>query len=63
MMFSGKVIGLTITLHTLLFLLIISLIRVVFIVPGSVPTEWLIKVNDEIHNYIQNEENIMKKGS
>jgi len=44
-MFSGKVIGLTTTLHTLLFLLIITLIRVVFILPGNVPNEWLIKVN------------------
>lgn len=63
-MFSGKVLLLACVLHALILLFLLTLVRVVFTTPGTVPPEWLQKVNQEIQSYIQNEENIInKKGS
>ncbi|CAK66181.1 unnamed protein product (macronuclear) [Paramecium tetraurelia] len=64
--FSNKTIGITITLHIILILFTITLIRVVMTIPGHVPVEWLNKIENEIRQMIENEENMInhnKKGS
>ncbi|CAD8126238.1 unnamed protein product [Paramecium sonneborni] len=64
--FSNSTLVITISLHTILILFLISLISTVIIVPGKVPQEWLQKVDAEINKMIQNEENMInfqKKGS
>ncbi|CAD8125753.1 unnamed protein product [Paramecium sonneborni] len=64
--FSNQTLVITISLHTILILYIISLIRVVVIEPGKVPQEWLNKKEGEINKMIENEEKMIhfnKKGS
>lgn len=61
---GNQVVVLIVALHTILLLFIITLVRVVTTLPGRVPREWLDKVEREIHQIIENEENIInKKGS
>ncbi|CAK68299.1 unnamed protein product (macronuclear) [Paramecium tetraurelia] len=64
--FSNSTVVITVLLHTILVLFLITLIRVVTTLPGKVPKEWLNRVEGEINKMIENEENMInfhKKGS
>ncbi|CAD8121519.1 unnamed protein product [Paramecium sonneborni] len=64
--FSNQIMGITISLHIILILFTITLVRVVVTIPGYVPVEWLNKIENEILQMIVNEEKMInqnKKGS
>ena len=46
--FSNQTIGITVSLHVILILFTITLVRVVITIPGHVPNEWLDKIENEI---------------
>ncbi|KAM3128360.1 hypothetical protein pb186bvf_019550 [Paramecium bursaria] len=59
--FEGKYALIAAILHYFLLVFFITLYRVVNTNPGHVPTQWLQKINSEIQQYIQTENNLIKK--